>query len=186
MVVTPCSTHRRRKGVPAELRVEVGVDVDEAGRHDSTRGVDDAVRVGDRRDRRERCGRRARRRPLEMAASPIRRRRGHRARRGPTPLPPPTRSLAAYVSLLRSVTDGLDVVAVGIAHECAVVARGGTRATPAVRAALRHRAAYRGSEERPHRRSIGRHERDVRLAEPVTGRLRAEPEVGLVARRRSR
>jgi hypothetical protein len=32
--------HRRREGVPAELRVEVRMDVDESRRHDATGGVD--------------------------------------------------------------------------------------------------------------------------------------------------
>ena len=35
---------RRRVGIPRELRVEVGVDVDEAGRHDRAVGVDGSRR----------------------------------------------------------------------------------------------------------------------------------------------
>ena len=54
---------RRRRGrIPVELRVVVGVDVDEAGRHEQAVGVDDPRGGFVELDRRRRCARRGSRR----------------------------------------------------------------------------------------------------------------------------
>ena len=80
--------------------------------------------------------------------------------------------------LLGRVTDGLDVVAIGIAHERAVVTR--VVLGPEPRLVQHLRAACDGSvEEGAHRGAVGRDERNVRFAESVAGGTRADPEVGL-------
>ena len=50
-VVTPCSGDGVRAPIPEHLGVEVGVDVDEAGRHHLAGGVDRDRLIGDLADR---------------------------------------------------------------------------------------------------------------------------------------
>src|SRR5690606_18010268 len=82
---------------------------------------------------------------------------------------------AAGASALGDVADGLDVVAVGVAHEGAVVA--GVVLGP-LAGLVEHLGAggHRGVEERPHRGAVRGSEGDVRLPEPLAGGLRPEPE----------
>jgi hypothetical protein len=79
--------------------------------------------------------------------------------------------------LLRDVADGLDVVAVGVADEPAVVTGMVFRPVPRLVQDL-GAGADRHLDERADRGPIRRSERDVRLAEPFAGRPRADPEVG--------
>ena len=64
---------RGRQRVPADLRVEMSVDVDEAGRDQRALGVDHARRRSRRACRRPRSARPARRRPRARARGPFRR-----------------------------------------------------------------------------------------------------------------
>src|SRR5215467_14775 len=74
------------------------------------------------------------------------------------------------------VTDGLDVVAVGVADEGSVVA--GVVLRPHARLVQDLRTAGGGGlEEGVHRRAVRRGEGDVRLAEAVPGGLAADPEI---------
>jgi len=76
------------------------------------------------------------------------------------------------------MTDGLDVVAVRIAHEGSEVVRV-VLGPQARRVKYLSTAGERGIEKRPYRRAIGCGERDMRLTEPLPGDLVANPELGL-------
>lgn len=77
------------------------------------------------------------------------------------------------------VADGLDVVAVGVAHEGAVVVGVVLGPHPGLVEGL-GAGGDRGGEERIHCGPVGGGEGDVGLTEPLAGRARAEPEVGEV------
>ena len=87
------------------------------------------------------------------------------------------RSVDEAVSSAGSVADRLDVVAVGIADEGAVVARVVLRPDARLMQDLRAGADGRG-EEGVDELAVGCRESDVRLAETVAGRLPADPERG--------
>jgi 16S rRNA (guanine966-N2)-methyltransferase len=79
------------------------------------------------------------------------------------------------------VAHGFDVVAVGVAHEGAVVAGVVLRPEAGLVQDL-GTGRHRGVEERPDRGPVGRCEGDVRFPEALAGRARSDPELGLPAR----
>ena len=89
------------------------------------------------------------------------------------------RSVDEAVSSAGLVADRLDVVAVGIAYEGAVIARVVLRPDSRLMQDLRAGADGRG-EEGVDQLAVGCRESDVRLAETVAGRLPANPERGTV------
>src|SRR5262245_27005863 len=84
------------------------------------------------------------------------------------------------IGLFGQVADRFDVVAVGIAHERAVVVRVVLGPHPRL---VQHfgPGGHRGVEEGAHRGPIGRLEGDVGLAEALAGLAGADPEIGLAA-----
>src|SRR5262245_19516969 len=93
----------------------------------------------------------------------------------PSPTPRAARNEAG--ALLRCVADGFDVVPIGVTHEAAVV--GGVVFGPQP-GLMQHLGAriHRCLVERPDRGPVARSEGDVRLAEPLAGGPRADPELG--------